>query len=165
VENIEINKSGSPSSASKRRIVLCGSMSAYPEIKRLRDELYLKKVRCIIPEPEDEIKPSLSVEAFEDFKRRVSFSYLKQIRHPLTVAVLAVNLDKHGVRSYIGPNTFAEIAVAFAQRKRIYVYQNYPDIYRDELSAWKVIELFGDSRPLVENYLLSESEERQLKLF
>lgn len=163
--SIEICDASSPSSASKRRVVICGSMSAYTEIQLLHKELYTKRIRSIIPEPEDEIKPSLSVDAFEDFKRRVSFSYIKQIKYPLTVAVLAVNLDKHGIKNYIGPNTFAEIAVAFAQRKKIYVYQGYPDIYREELSAWNVVELLGDLSTLEEDYLLLEAEEKQLKLF
>lgn len=163
--SIETYNNDSPSSASRRRVVLCGSMSAYTEIQLLQKELYAMKVRSIIPEPEDEIKPSLSIEAFENFKRKVSFSYIKQIRHPLTVAVLAVNLDKHGINNYIGPNTFAEIAVAFAQRKKVYVYQGYPDIYREELSAWKVTELLGDLRGLVNDYLTSEAEEKQLNLF
>src|SRR5262245_28418343 len=102
-----------------RRIVLCGSMSAYDAMLRLVRALRDEGVRIVVPVAEDHIKPQLNPEAFERFKRDVSFAHLRRIRDPRTFAVLAVNVDKHGIRDYIGPNTFAEIAVAFAQRKRI----------------------------------------------
>lgn len=136
----------------KSRIVLCGSMSFYAEILRVQADLFAAGVRSIVPEPEDEIRPLLNNEDFERFKRSVSFAYLRKIRDPRTFGVLAVNLDKYGIPNYIGPNTFAEIAVAFAQSKRIYLYGGAPDVYSDELSAWNALALRGDLKKIVHDY-------------
>lgn len=82
-------------------------------------------VNVIIPEAESSLIHQLSLFDFEEFKRNVSFAYLRKIRDPKTYAVLAINLDQHKILNYIGPNTFAELAVAFAQSKKcIYFNQS-----------------------------------------
>jgi hypothetical protein len=67
-----------------------------------------------------------------------------------TCAVLAVNADKQGIRDYIGPNTFAELAIAFVNGKKIYLLQNVPRNLEDELTAWGAIPLRGDLSRLIE---------------
>lgn len=124
-----------------RRIVLIGSMSVYSTIVDLAGELANWEIQTVIPEAENEAVQRLSLQEFEQFKRRVSFAHLKKIRDPRTYAVLAINPDRHGIMNYVGPNTFAEIAVAFAQSKRIYLYQGMPEAYADELSAWGAVVL------------------------
>lgn len=128
---------------SNRRIVLIGSMSAYPEVLDCAIALNAEGIATVVPEPEDEGVQQLSLFEFESFKRRVSFAHLRKIRDPRTYGVLAVNVDRHGILNYIGPNTFAEIAVAFAQSKRIFLLQNLPEAYHDELSAWRATPLFS----------------------
>lgn len=122
----------------KRRIVIIGSMSVYENMVNIAAKFNALGIRTIVPESEGEVVRQMSLSDFDQFKRRVSFAYLKKIRDPRTFCVLAMNLDRHGILNYIGPNTFAEIAVAFAQSKRIYLYQGIPDAYVDELSAWDV---------------------------
>lgn len=129
---------------SNRRVVLIGSMGVYGEIVECARLLSAAGIETIVPEQEDLEVQRLSTAAFENFKRKVSFAYLKKIRHPRTYCVLAVNLDRHGIMNYVGPNTFAEIAVAFAQSKKIYLLQGVPDAYSDELSAWRAVPLRGD---------------------
>jgi hypothetical protein len=124
-------------------------MSAYAEMLTIARVLESRGISTIVPVPEDHIKYQLSYDEFQAFKRDVSFRHLRQIRYPATYAVLAVNIDKHGIRSYIGPNTFAEIAVAFAQRKAIYLYQDVPSTYEDELMAWSAVPVNGDLDRLV----------------
>src|SRR5437762_11544371 len=89
--------------ASNRRVVLCGSMSAYGEMKQVEDALVAQGVRVVLPEADDHIRGALSQDAFEQFKREVSFAHLRKIRHPTTFAVLAVNVNRHGILDYIGP--------------------------------------------------------------
>ena len=150
----------------ERRVVICGSMSFYGEMLRIQDELLEQDVKSITPDAEDEIRPTLTLDQFEKFKRRVSYAYLRKIRDPRTYALLAVNPDKYGIEHYIGPNTFAEIAVAFAQSKRIYVLQDFPEMYQDELQAWGASQLFGSLNELVRDYRLTcVRETAQLKLF
>jgi hypothetical protein len=135
-----------------RRIVLCGSMSFYNVMLQFQMKLRANGAACIVPEPEDEIKPLLSPSQFEDFKRKVSFSYLKKIRDPRTFGIFVINLDKYGVKNYIGANTFAEIAVAFVQTKKIYLLQNYPSMYEEELAAWGVVPLNGCVNRVISDY-------------
>src|ERR1035441_913490 len=132
------------------RIVLCGSMSAYGEMLNARKLLSRSGIPSIVPVAEDDIKERLSDEEFSAFKRQVSYRHLRTIRHPSTFGVLAVNRDKFGMRDYISPNTFAEIAVAFAQSKHIYLYQGLPKMYEDELVAWGAVALHGDFSRLVQ---------------
>ncbi|HEY3782162.1 MAG TPA: hypothetical protein VGL56_13850 [Fimbriimonadaceae bacterium] len=133
-------------------------MSAYANMVTLSRLLLREGVHCILPASEDSIHASLSQSEYQEFKRRVSFSYLTKIRDPRTFALLAVNMDKHGIDDYIGANTFAEIAVAFAQRKRVYLLQDIPEGYEDELVAWKVVALNGHLDGLVRDYRNSVKE-------
>jgi hypothetical protein len=150
----------------KHRVVICGSMSAYSEMARIGNALQERGVLAVLPVPEDQIKYRLTPEEFQVFKRDVSFRHLRQIRNPATFAVLAVNVDKHGIRDYIGPNTFAEIAVAFAQRKGLFLYQDVPTTYDDELSAWGALPLRGELEALINAFdRYKESQSQQLLLF
>ena len=150
----------------KQRIVICGSMSFYGEMLEIQNFLKNNGVLSIVPEAEEQYAAMLSERDFEAFKCRVSYQYLKKIRAPETVAILAVNRDKHGIRDYIGPNTFAEIAVAFAQGKKIFLLQELPDVYMDELRAWGVIPLDGSISTILQYYRAEiERPTRQLTLF
>jgi hypothetical protein len=151
------------------RVVLCGSMSVYPRILEEQHALRERGVRTLVPVAEDNIASGLSQEAFEAFKRQVGRQYLTKIRDVRTVAVLAVNCDRYNISDYIGPNTFAEIAVAFAQGKQIYLLQAIPEMYRDELQSWGAVPLHGRLDALVEAYhsycKKAESQVRQLTFF
>jgi hypothetical protein len=141
-------------------------MSVYPCILDQQSCLTNSGVRTIVPDPEDDVAEELGPREFDEFKRRVAFAYLRKIRDPRTIAVLAVNCDNHGIANYIGPNTFAEIAVAFAQGKRIYVFQQIPAVYEDELVAWGAVPLGGDLSRLVDDFNARCREaEQQLLLF
>lgn len=150
----------------KQRIVICGSMSFYGDMIEIRNTLQKNNIPSIVPEEENEVIASLSEEAFMAFKLRVSFNYLKKIRSPETVAILVTNKDKHGVIDYIGPNTFAEIAVAFAQQKKIFLLQGIPENYNDELEAWGAIPLYGFLNKLFEYYEIDNRKRNmQMDLF
>lgn len=150
----------------RQRIVICGSMSFYGDMLSIQEALCREGVPSIVPEAETPEVMSLTEEDFAAFKRRVSFQYLRTIRAPATVAIVAVNRDKHGMPDYIGPNTFAEIAVAFAQHKRVFLLQGIPDIYLDELTAWGAIPLDGQLSTILQYYTAAvDADNRQLRLF
>lgn len=138
--------------SNRRRVVLIGSMGAYQHILDVAQQFATIGIDTVIPEAEEQAVQQLSLPEFEQFKRRVSFAYLKKIRDPRTFCVLAVNVDRHGILNYVGPNTFAEIAVAFAQTKKIYLLQGVPEAYVDELSAWRAVALRGDIAPLIADF-------------
>lgn len=150
----------------QRQIVLIGSMSAYPELCAYAEILNDAGIQTVVPEAEQVSVSQYSLQDLEQFKREVSHKHIRQVRHPETWGVLAINVDRHGILNYIGPNTFAEIAVAFAQFKKIYLLQGIPEAYLDELSAWQAVPLRGQLDILIEDYLeATHAPSRQLKLF
>ena len=134
------------------RIIICGSMTYYHQMQEIQIQMKECGVKSYIPDPDDGFHFDSSPEQMSSIKRALSRAHIKRIRHPETFGILAVNLDKHGIHDYIGANTFAEIAVAFAQGKRIYLLQGIPSMYEDEINAWGGIALFGDLKNMISDY-------------
>ncbi len=61
-------------------------------------------------------------------------------------AVLVLNLDKHGVKNYIGGNTFLEMGFAHVLNQKIFLYNPIPDMpyYKTEIEAMKPIVINAD---------------------
>lgn len=61
-------------------------------------------------------------------------------------AILAVNLDKNGIKNYIGGNTLMEIGFAHVLNQKIFLFNPIPDIsyYKSEIEAVKPIIINGD---------------------
>lgn len=127
----------------ERRLVLCGSMAFAAEMADISRFLTSHGIPNAMPEVLD---PSAEMAGPEDkdYKRKVSRIHMDKIKDPSTTAVLVANFDKRGVAGYIGPNTFAEIAVAFSEERQIYLLYGLPDLYREELSAWGAVDLEGE---------------------
>ena len=70
-------------------------------------------------------------------------NYFKVIKN--SDAILVVNIDKKGVKGYIGGNTLIEMAFAHILDKKIYLLNQIPDLsYKDEIEAFKPIILNSD---------------------
>jgi hypothetical protein len=126
-----------------KQVVLCGSMSAYGALRHVHDELEHAGITAVLP-TEDEFDDRSTFEEVTLAKRNASLRHFDCIKNESTGAVLVVNVDKNGKHDYIGPNAFAEIAVAIAQGVTVYLLQGVPRQYRDELDAWGVQSLEGD---------------------
>lgn len=144
-------------SRAERQIVICGSMSFYPEMVELQRQLREYGVSSVVPDIDNYIREELTLKQYQALKSKVCRNHLDRVQHRSTFAVLAVNLDKHGIPSYLGPNTFAEVAVAFSKRKRIYLYQEMPEMYEDELTAWGAICLRSSLKTLVADFCSTRS--------
>ena len=60
-------------------------------------------------------------------------------------AILIANVEKKGVKGYIGGNTFLEMGFAHVLHKPIYLLHEIPQAdYRDEIEAMSPILLDGD---------------------
>jgi len=61
-------------------------------------------------------------------------------------AVLVLNLDKHGIKNYIGGNTFLEIGFAHVLNQKIFLWNPVPDIsyYKTEIEAMRPVIIKGD---------------------
>lgn len=127
-----------------------------------------KNIPVILPEDDNNIaNMNITPKLFEEYKRKVSFRYLEKIRDPRTWSILVVNPEKHNIKNYIGANSFAEIAVAFARRKKIFILYDYPTFYEEELISWRVTALRGNIDLLVESYKKAciKKQPQQLPLF
>lgn len=113
-------------------------MRSYDRMQRVASQLGAAGVKTITPMADRDITPTASE------KRSAALRHIRQIRSIDTDAILVVNESKNGVESYIGPNSFAEIAVAFADGKSIFVLYGHPAQYAEELHAWGVRALDGD---------------------
>lgn len=60
-------------------------------------------------------------------------------------AILVLNLDKHGVRNYIGGNTFLELGFAHVLNQKIFLMNPIPEmIYTTEIVAMGPVVINGD---------------------
>lgn len=154
-----------PLPSPERRLVICGSMTFLAQMGRLQHALDLSGVPAMTPIDWDHGIELLEPAKYRQFKRSLSLSHMRKVQNPLTYAILVANFDKHGVSGYIGPNTFAEIAVAFATSKTIYLLNVIPGNYGEELEAWGARELEGDlSRIRVEYEELCRQDPAQMRL-
>ena len=66
-------------------------------------------------------------------------------------AVLVLNLDKHGIKNYIGGNTLMEIGFAHVLNQKIFLYNSIPEIpyYKSEIEAVQPIIINGDLEKIV----------------
>lgn len=115
------------------RIVLCGSSKLKKDILEIANIL-MKKHEVIVPK--ELLVTNLT-------KKELSLLHFDEIANRNTDAVLIVNTPKNNIADYIGPNTFAEIAIAFYFDKNIYLLNGYYELYIDELLGWGVIPLYN----------------------
>lgn len=61
-------------------------------------------------------------------------------------AVLVMNLDKNGIKNYIGGNTLMEIGFAHVLDQKIFLFNPIPEIpyYKTEIEAVKPVIINGD---------------------
>jgi hypothetical protein len=147
------------------RLVICGSMAAVPHMWSLEDEFRENDIGCVVPQPDGHLWENRSIEELQLLKRRASMAHLRKIRDRRTVAILVVNVERHGIANYIGANTFAEIALAFFLRRHIFLYQGICDDYAEELLAWGAIPLNGDIKRVISHVRRVTSIPTQLTLF
>ena len=135
-----------------RRVVVCGSMTFYGIMIRLREQLVAEGVEALLPNAETHFLESTSQDQFETIRHAFSRNHIRRIRNPLTYGILVANFDKHGIRDYIGPSTFAEIAIAAVHGKKVFVFNEFPTVYEDELSLWRAEALHGRLERLIDLY-------------
>ena len=120
------------------RIVIVGSITFFDAMQDIRRTFKACGHYVITPAyvPEEHDGETLSVEK----KRAVMLDYFDHIR--ACDAVLVYNREKHGIPGYIGANTLIEMAVAFAEHKRIYLWEPLGDISaKEEVAAMMPVVL------------------------
>ncbi|WP_410595665.1 hypothetical protein [Amycolatopsis sp. lyj-23] len=129
-------------------VVICGSMKSLDLMSRIASVIEDAGVQVVIPSP-DNFHADSSAEVRNSRKRKASRDHMNKIRSEDTAAILVVNVHRPDAANYIGPNSFAEISVAFADDRKVFLLHGMPDAYLEELSAWGVHCLNGDVQPLL----------------
>ena len=80
----------------------------------------------------------------ESAKNKIKYDlirgYYKEIKN--SDAILVVNVERKGIKGYIGGNSFLEMGFAHVLNKPIYLLHEIPTVgYRDEIEAMKPISL------------------------
>lgn len=117
-----------------KNVVLCGSMKVKDKIIEISEELKLRGYNVLLP-----------IECMEGKDKIIaSIAHFDRICNPENDIILIVNAEKNGIKNYIGPNSFAEIAFGFYHKKHVYLLNDIYEPYSDELLGWKVIPLKGN---------------------
>lgn len=133
---------------SNMKIVICGSIDFTEKIKEFADKLIEIGHEVEIPRYSQKIvNGDLTMEEFLKVKNeRGDFEFRQQSNEDLilryynlineTDAILVINMDKKGIENYIGGNTFLEMGFAHVLGKKIYLYNDIPQMmYTDEIKA------------------------------
>lgn len=123
-------------------ITLCGSAYFNRKIKEIKDELGDKGHKAFslawtdVSIEEIEARKNDREKFLNELKPRLFMRHFDKILK--SDAILVVNLDKNGVKNYIGGNTFAEIMFAYYYKKKIFFLNPIP---RDEMFSYIMDEL------------------------
>lgn len=143
------------------KITICSSIDFTPKIIEIKKELEKKGGTVNIPwftqkiiegkvSYEEYMKTknqkgdiSLRKEQNTDFIMRY-WNYIKD-----SDAILVLNIEKKGIKNYIGGNTLMEMGFAYGHGKKIYLYNNIPERcgkmhYVDEIIDLNPIVINGD---------------------
>ena len=137
------------------KIVICASLDFTPEIKKVADGLSKLGHQVVIPRTSQMIvdgqvtlqqikKEKTSGQIFQRaIKNDAIRSYFQEIER--ADAILVLNLDKKGVKNYIGGNTFLEMGLAYYLKKKIFLYNPIPDMsYTTEIKVIQPVVINGD---------------------
>lgn len=118
------------------KVVICGSGSLHREAEKRKNELE--------DEGYDVIKyPNVvNIDSIKDYEKAHIKHYEKINKCDI---LFVMNLDKNGIKNYIGPSVFAEIAYAIGLNVTkncdidIFLLNSIPEEvpYREELKLWK----------------------------
>lgn len=118
------------------KIAICASMSFSQEILQIKSQLEALSHTVFVPtNTELYVSGETKVEWLEE---KIKYDL---IRHYYNIikdcdAVLVLNLDKNGIKNYIGWNSLLEMGFAYVNYKKIFLYNPIPAIsYSDEIVA------------------------------
>jgi len=131
------------------KIIICGSITAAEEILDIKTKLEAAGHEVEIPTgvKDEYIRGRTEVSNQEKAGDKIQFNLIRNYFEKIKNhdAVLVVNVEKRGVKNYIGGNTFLEMGFAHVLNKKLYCLNPLPDLpYTAELEAMQPIILNGD---------------------
>jgi len=131
------------------KIAICSSVTFSKEVMEIKKQL--EKLGHEVEAPHNfhlyadgTFSPETRKESTEKkMKDDLIRQYFNEIKD--SDAILAINYDKHGIKNYIGGNTFLEIGFAHVLNKKVFLLNPVPDmLYSDEILAMEHIVINND---------------------
>ncbi len=136
------------------RIGIVGSMQYTEKMLEVREELqklgheaFVTDLHDAFVGKSDEEKERIKIEQKQNQDAIREFWRVMQGAD----GILVLNLDKHGIKNYIGGNTFLEMGFAHVLDQKIFLWNSIPEIsyYQSEIEAMKPIVINGDLHKIV----------------
>jgi hypothetical protein len=117
----------------KKIITICSSASHYKELLKIEEELKKLGFKTKIPTTARVMQKTNNFDVKfyktwyknkKDYKKKTSFMLMHFSKIINSNLVLIVNMDKNGIKGYIGGNVLMEMAIAFHYKKQIFIYNN-----------------------------------------
>jgi hypothetical protein len=139
------------------RIAIVASIDFTPDIVKISEELKKQGHEVEIPYMTKKIiDGELSFEEFMkvkrergdiEFRRKAEENLIKRYYKIIqnSDAILVLNLEKKGIKNYIGGNAFLEMGFAHVLGKKIFLFNNIPEMaYSDEIKEMDFTVIDGD---------------------
>lgn len=144
-------------------ITICSSANFYKQVGELQEELEKQGLTAIIPAMATKMKENgdFDVSHYKtwfadpnDYHKKAALMRGHFDEVAKADAILVVNNEKHGVANYIGGNVLMEMALAFYQRKPIFILNEIPEdsSFAEEIKGFEPVVLRGDASQLAEEY-------------
>lgn len=120
----------------EKMIELCG------ELERLGHKTFMSKFGDAYIGKTDDEKEVIKLD------HKYNYDAIREFWEPMqkAEALLVANLDKHGIKNYIGGNAFLEMGFAYVLNQNIYLLNPIPEMpyYGTEIIAMRPIVINGD---------------------
>ncbi len=131
------------------KIAICGSMTLAQKMLGAERELRTRGHKVILPEfvKEYATMENSADRHSESAKNKVQHDLIRQYYHKIadSDAVLVLNEERHGIKNYIGGNSFLEMGFAHVLMKEIYLLNPIPEMfYADEIRAMQPVVINGN---------------------
>lgn len=146
-----------------KTITVCSSANFYRQVVELQSTLEELGYKVLIPHNAQMMKDSGDYEVShyktwygnaDDYDKKADCMRWHFDEIAKSDAVLVINNEKHGVPNYIGGNVLMEMALAFYQRKPIYLCNEVPteSPFLEEVLGMGSVPLHGDIKKLVASF-------------
>lgn len=140
------------------KITICGSIAFFEDMLAVKNELEALGHEVDLPPTKIlngqgeyitvseyyEIRKSGSLEPWVwDAKKVAMLNHFN--KEVWADAILVMNMDKKGIKGYIGANTLIEMGLALFLKKPIYLFNHLPEMdYSEEIKGMQPIVINGD---------------------
>ncbi len=131
------------------KIIISGSMASSKDMVAVEESLKALRHEVTLPKftrnyaTLDNVDGLLAESTKEKIEHDLIHDYFEEIK--IHDVLLVVNIDRKGIKGYIGGNSFLEMGFAFILHKPLYLLNEIPNVsYRDEIEAMMPIVLNGD---------------------